>query len=66
MIDYDLSLCGRGLKGPERHPKGILDLRADDNGWPGHQREYKRANDDGREHRRPRVQIVEHTEPFRG
>jgi len=55
MIDYDLSPCGGGLKGSERHPKGILDLRADDNGWPGCQREYKRANDDGREHRRPRL-----------
>src|SRR5467141_4847265 len=66
MIDYDLPWHPRGLESPEGDPEGVLDLRADDNGGPSCQREYKWSHDDRREHRCPRVEVVEHTEPLRG
>src|SRR2546422_4971489 len=66
MIDYDLPACPRGLESPERYPEGVLDLWAEDNSGPRRQREYKWTHDDGRQHRCPRVQVVENTKPFRG
>jgi len=64
MIDYDLSGSPRGFESPEGHPKGVLDLCADDNSWPGRQREYKWPHHDGREHGSPRVQVVQNAEAF--
>ncbi len=66
MIDYHLPPHPRGLESPEGYPEGVLDLWAEDNGGPGCQREYKWTHDDRREHRCPRVEIVENTKPFRG
>ncbi len=66
MIDYDLPLHPGGLESPEGYPEGVLDLWADDNRGPRGQREYKWTHDDRRQHRCPRVEIVEHTKPFRG
>ena len=66
MIDYDLPWHPRGLESPEGYPEGVLDFWADDNHRPSCQREYKRSHDDGRQHRGPGVEVVEHTKPFGG
>lgn len=66
MIDWDLPSHPRRLERLKGHPEGVLNLRAEDNGRPLGQREYKWADDDGREHRRPRVEVVEDSEALRG
>src|SRR5438093_4464739 len=62
MIDRDLPQHPRGLESPEGHPEGVLHLRVGRNCGTLCQREYKWPDDDGRQHRRPRVEVVEDAE----
>src|SRR2546425_3001660 len=64
MIDRDLPQHPWGLESPEGHPEDVLHLRAERNCGTLCQREYKWTDDDGRQHRRPRVQVVEDAEVF--
>ncbi len=65
MIDRHLPADAWPLERPKRHPKRVLDLRVECCRGPSCQREYKWSNHDGRQHRSPRVQVVEHSQPLR-
>lgn len=62
MIDYHLAARPRGLESPEGDPEGVLDFWADDDCRPICQREYKWADDNGRQHGRPGVEVVQYAE----
>src|SRR5947207_234797 len=66
MIDSHLSASFGRPERAERHPKSLLHLRAEGHRWPCCQREYKWSNHDRRQHRRPRMEVVEDAESFDG
>ena len=66
MIDPHLPASFGRLERSERHPKGLLHLRAEGHQWPCDQRKYKWSNHNRRQHRRARMEVIEDAESFGG